>query len=83
MTRKGSGGEKKSQKSPIKKKISFTKKISQEEFLIAADMNLYANPLRVLKKADGQLTAKYETGASEDIIAVDLNKYGSPLDDSN
>ncbi|XP_059139233.1 uncharacterized protein LOC131927541 [Physella acuta] len=64
-----------------------------DEFQIAADLTLYANPLRCLhthhKKTEthsGNSSHKTETEeAAEqagDIIAADLTMYGSPLDDN-
>jgi hypothetical protein len=60
-----------------------------EEFLIAADLTLYANPMRCLqmglsKTPPGQSHGEQSRKKAEDngdIIAADLNKYGSPLDD--
>nr|KAI8732563.1 hypothetical protein BgiMline_029288 [Biomphalaria glabrata] len=69
---------------------------ADDEFQIAADLTLYANPLRCLhhKKVDcglkdgnsqqGQGKSLTEEAAEEagDIIAADLTMYGSPLDDN-
>ena len=65
------------------------------EFEIAADLTLYANPLRCLtagkKSSQSANTAEEKSSESakesphkeggKDIIAADLTKYGSPLDD--
>lgn len=60
------------------------------EFQIAADLTLYANPLRVLSKKPAtnhtpeavKKNAKQESSEEKDeLIAADLTKYGSPLDD--
>lgn len=62
-----------------------------EEFMIAADLTLYANPLRCLVKkstptqnmANDKALVVTQAKDSGDIIAADLTKYGSPLDDKN
>ncbi|GFS20975.1 hypothetical protein ElyMa_006912100 [Elysia marginata] len=63
------------------------------EFQIAADLTLYANPLRCLtagKKSSADTAQEKPAHAhkekthkegGEEIIAADLTKYGSPLDD--
>ena len=55
------------------------REVEESEFTIAADLTLYANPLRCLQK-----TAKppiHHATSGPDMIAADLVKYGSPLDD--
>uniref|UniRef100_A0A0B6ZMP6 Uncharacterized protein n=2 Tax=Arion vulgaris TaxID=1028688 RepID=A0A0B6ZMP6_9EUPU len=62
-----------------------------DEFQIAADLTLYANPLRCLSKRtapkpnlENESKRKEEKPEDTgDIIAADLTKYGSPLDDKN
>lgn len=51
------------------------------EFTIAADLTLYANPLRCLNASKPPKPAEKVAAESGEIIAADLVKYGSPLDD--
>ncbi|KAK7091649.1 hypothetical protein V1264_009306 [Littorina saxatilis] len=63
------------------KKSSESKKkdlMDDCEFTVAADLTLYANPLRCLRKTAKPPKQHPETGP--DMIAADLVKYGSPLD---
>ncbi|CAL1535823.1 unnamed protein product, partial [Lymnaea stagnalis] len=87
-------------KPPIDTKQSPTTTKTQEadaEFQIAADLTLYANPLRCLhhKKSDhgtgsshenhghhGKTKTEEDAEEAGDIIAADLTMYGSPLDDN-
>ncbi|XP_076456463.1 uncharacterized protein LOC143290824 isoform X1 [Babylonia areolata] len=63
-------------------KNSSSKGTAEEdcEFTIAADLTLYANPLRCLQKTARPASQHPAAGATE-MIATDLVKYGSPLDD--
>uniref|UniRef100_A0A0B7BWF9 Uncharacterized protein n=1 Tax=Arion vulgaris TaxID=1028688 RepID=A0A0B7BWF9_9EUPU len=62
-----------------------------EEFQIAADLTLYANPLRCLAKKSpsrhipetDERQKNEEQDEKREIIAADLTKYGSPFDDKN
>ncbi|KAL8619323.1 hypothetical protein ACOMHN_056967 [Nucella lapillus] len=53
---------------------------SSEQFTIAADLTLYANPLRCLRKTARAIPEQLQT-SGPDMVAADLVKYGSPLDD--
>ncbi len=71
--------------------------MAEDEYLVAADLTLYDNPLRVLTKKktktspqgekDGKEKDKAKPASNEkekvetDVIAADLTKYSSPLDD--
>ena len=72
---------------------SNAKSSEEEEFQIAADLTLYANPLRILtagKKTSAQASSSQEKPSEtnkekqhggKEIIAADLTKYGCPIDD--
>ena len=63
-----------------KKKEEKAEEMAEMEFTIAADLTLYANPLRCLKKTAKPPVPQVTFGP--DMIAADLVKYGSPLDDN-
>ncbi|KAL8596995.1 hypothetical protein ACOMHN_050094 [Nucella lapillus] len=52
------------------------------EFAIAADLTLYANPLRCLRKTAKPAVLHDPSSGPTEMIAADLVKYGSPLDDN-
>lgn len=64
-------------------KTHYGEEAGECEFMIAADLTLYANPLRCLQQRTPNVRQEPATdhNNADEMIAADLVKYGSPLDD--